>query len=130
VTSSWSFILQPMCNLIVFVIRDPGETSALLCNEMRIITVNSACVVIIFNSCSHFYFPRVSHHAFLESAFAAAQTDYNQHTTDTSTCEAESDGPISTMPKNLTALKTVTGYSRLNSKSLQFQAQVTLASLG
>jgi hypothetical protein len=44
--------------------------------------------------------------------------------------EAESDGPISTMPKDLTSLKIVTDYSRINSESLQFQAQVTLASLG
>lgn len=70
------------------------------------------------------------YHAFLGSAFAAALADYNQNTTDTSTCEAESVGPISTMPKDLTALKVVTDYSRINSKSLQFQAQVTLASLG
>jgi hypothetical protein len=97
---------------------------------MRIVTVNSACVVIIFNSCSHFYFPLVSHHAFLVSAFAAALMDYNHHTTDTSTCEAENDGQISTLPKDLTALKIVTDYSRINSKSLQFQAQGTLASLG
>jgi len=70
------------------------------------------------------------YHAFLGSAFAAALADYNQHTTDTSTCEAESDGPISTMPKDLRAFKFVTDYSRINSKSIQFQAQVTLASLG
>jgi len=97
---------------------------------MHIVTVNSACVAIIFNSCGHFYFPRVSYHTLLGSAFAAGLLDYNHHTTDTSTCEAESDGPISTMPKVLTALKIVTDYSRINSKSLQFQPHVTLASLG
>jgi len=27
---------------------------------MRAVTVSGACVVTIFNSCTHFYFPRVS----------------------------------------------------------------------
>jgi hypothetical protein len=113
-----------------FFIRDAGETSAWLRNQMRIVTVNSACVVITFNSCIHFHFPRVSHYSFLGSAFAAALMDYSHHTTDTSKCDAESDGPVSAMPKDLTAPKIVTDYSRINSKSLQFQAQGTLASLG
>lgn len=65
--------------------------------------------------------------AFLRSAFAAAVMDYNQHKTDTSTCEAESDNTVSTVPTELTALKIVTYYITINSKGLHFQAQVTLS---